>query len=70
MTTNFQKIEKANTVILATPSLTLAATICDMLEYAGISAVLSRRNGCPVVAVIPGEVEESRQLVGATWAAH
>jgi hypothetical protein len=69
MTTNFQKIERANTIVLSTPSITLAAAICDMLEWAGISAVLSRHNGSPVVAVGSGEIEETRQLLSATWAA-
>lgn len=67
MVTNFQKIENASTIVFSTPLMTLAATICDLLERAGIPAVLSRQSGCPVVAVEAQNVNETIQLLTATW---
>jgi hypothetical protein len=69
MITNFYRIEKASTIVLSTPLMTLAASVCDMLEKAGIPAVLDCQKGCPVVAVETQNAAETMQLLRATWTA-
>ena len=69
MVTQFHRIEKASTIVLTTPLMTFAAAVCDMLEKAGIPAVLDLHKGCPVVAVEPQNAADTLQLLRATWAA-
>lgn len=45
MTTSFDAIENAETIIFSSSLITLAATACDTLEYAGIPAALCRDEG-------------------------
>jgi hypothetical protein len=63
---SFAAIERASTVVFISPLLTLTASICDMLENAGIPAVLCREKGSPAVAVPPEHAAETRQLI-ITW---
>jgi protein-disulfide isomerase-like protein with CxxC motif len=53
MTTTFETIENAETIIFSSSLLTLAATACDQLENAGIPAALCRDEGRYAV-IIPG----------------
>jgi len=68
MITSFEALERAQTIVLKTQLLTLAATVCDMLERAGIPAALSRENGSPIVVVPPDHAKESLQLMATSWA--
>ena len=68
MVTSFEAIERAQTIVLTTPLLTLAATVCDMLERAGIPAALSREKGSPIVVVPPDRARETRLLLATSWA--
>jgi hypothetical protein len=63
---SFTAIERASIVVFNSPLMTLTASICDMLENAGIPAVLCREHGCPAVVVPPENAAETRQLI-ATW---
>lgn len=68
MVTSFETIEKARTIIFKSQLLALAAAVCDMLERAGIPAVLCREKGSPVVVVPPDYAAETRQLLDLAWA--
>ena len=68
MVTSFAALEQARTIVLTTPLLTLAATVCDMLERAGIPAALSSEKGSPIVVVPPDCANETRQLLATSWA--
>jgi hypothetical protein len=68
MITSFAALERAHTIVLTTPLLTLAATVCDMLERAGIPAALSREKGCPIVVVPSDRANETTQLLATSWA--
>jgi hypothetical protein len=68
MVTSFETIEKARTIIFKSQLLALAASVCDMLEHAGIPAVLCREKGSPIVVVPPDYASETRQLLDLAWA--
>jgi hypothetical protein len=68
MFTTFEKLEQAQTIVFKTQLLTLAASVCDMLEKAGIPAALCLENGGPVVVVPPNCAAETRQLLKIAWA--
>jgi hypothetical protein len=68
MITSFEALQQAQTIVLSTPLLTLAASVCDMLEKAGIPAALSRENGSPVVVVPPNYAAETSQYLRLAWA--
>ena len=67
MNSYFETLEQANTIIFKTPLLALAASVCDVLEKAGIPAVLCREKGSPIVVVPHNCVSEARQLFAAAW---
>ncbi len=69
MTTSvsFTSIERASNIVFVSPLLTLAAAVCDMLESAGIPAVLCREKGSPAVIVPPEKTAETRMLISASW---
>jgi hypothetical protein len=68
MTISFETLERAQTIVFSSPLLTLAASVCDMLEKAGIPAVLCREHGSPIVVVPPEQAAETRQLLRLAWA--
>ena len=68
MFTSLELLEQAQTVVFMTPLLTLAASVCDMLEKAGIPAVLRCGNCCPSVAVPPRFAAETSQYLEMAWA--
>ena len=68
MFTSFEKLERAQTVVFNTQLLTLAASVCDMLEKAGIPAMLCREKGGPIVVVPANCAAETRQLLKLAWA--
>ena len=68
MVTSFETLEKARTIIFKSQLLSLAAAVCDMLENAGIPAVLCREKGSPVVVVPPDYAAETSQLLDLAWA--
>jgi hypothetical protein len=68
MVTNFEILAQAQTIVFMSPLLTLAAAVCDMLERAGIPAVLCREKGSPIVVVPPSYAAETSQLLKVAWA--
>lgn len=68
MVTSFETLEKARIVIFKSQLLALAASVCDMLEKAGIPAFLCREKGSPIVVVPPDYAAETRQLLEVAWA--
>ncbi len=68
MKTSLELLERAQSVVFMTPLLTLAASVCDTLERAGIPAALCREQGSPVVVVPPDYAAETRQLLRVAWA--
>ena len=68
MVTSFEMLAQAHTIVFTTPLLTLAAAVCDMLEKAGIPAVLCREKGSPIVVVPASYAAETSHLLKAAWA--
>jgi hypothetical protein len=68
MVTSFEMLEQAQTIVYITPLLTLAASVCDMLEKAGIPAALCHEKGSPIVVVPSSYAVETRQLLKVAWA--